>query len=113
MKSVLIGNGINIQFGGTTYSNYFILERIKSKAKLGGYAKLFDNSITGEDIINIFNGFVNIANGIKTGKYDKLTDDIELKDAFNDFKKRYKNKIKYSYNIMSEDWFLLVEAFFL
>ena len=43
----------------------------------------------------------------------KLTDDIELKDAFNDFKKRYKNKIKYSYNIMSEDWFLLVEAFFL
>lgn len=22
-------------------------------------------------------------------------------------------KIKYSYNIMSEDWFLLVEAFFL
>ena len=56
---------------------------------------------------------MNIANGIKTGKYDKLTDDIELKDAFNDFKKRYKNKIKYSYNIMSEDWFLLVEAFFL
>ena len=47
------------------------------------------------------------------GDYDKLTDDIELKDAFNDFKKRYKNKIKYSYNIMSEDWFLLVEAFFL
>lgn len=113
MKYVLIGNGINIQFGGTAYSNYFILERIKSKAKIGGYAKLFDNSITGEDIINIFNGFVNIANGIKTGKYDKLTDDIELKDAFNDFKKRYKNKIKYSYNIMLEDWFLLVEAFFL
>ena len=113
MKSVLIGNGINIQFGGTTYSNYFILERIKSKAKLGGYDKLFKNSITGEEIISIFNGFVNIANGIRTGKYDKLTDDTELKDAFNDFKKRYKNKIKYSYNIMLEDWFLLVEAFFL
>ena len=26
MKYVLIGNGINIQFGGTAYSNYFILE---------------------------------------------------------------------------------------
>ena len=49
MKYVLIGNGINIQFGGTAYSNY--LERIKSKAKIGGYAKLFDNSITGEDIL--------------------------------------------------------------
>ena len=46
MKYVLIGNGINIQFGGTAYSNYFILERI-----IGGYAKLFDNSITGEDIL--------------------------------------------------------------
>ena len=43
MKYVLIGNGINIQFGGTAYSNYFILERIKSKAKIGEYAKLFDN----------------------------------------------------------------------
>ena len=51
MKYVLIGNGINIQFGGTASSNYFILERIKSKAKIGGYAKLFDNSITGEDIL--------------------------------------------------------------
>ena len=51
MKYVLIGNGINIQFGGTAYSNYFILERIESKAKIGGYAKLFDNSITGEDIL--------------------------------------------------------------
>ena len=51
MKYVLIGNGINIQFGGTAYSNYFILERIKSKAKIGGYAKLFDNSITGEYIL--------------------------------------------------------------
>ena len=51
MKYVLIGIGINIQFGGTAYSNYFILERIKSKAKIGGYAKLFDNSITGEDIL--------------------------------------------------------------
>ena len=49
--SDVIGNGINIQFGGTAYSNYFILERIKSKAKIGGYAKLFDNSITGEDIL--------------------------------------------------------------
>ena len=45
MKSVLIGNGINIQFGGTAYSNYFILERIKSKAKLGGYDKLLEKKL--------------------------------------------------------------------
>lgn len=28
MKSVLLGNGINIQFGGKAYSNDFIMKRI-------------------------------------------------------------------------------------
>lgn len=28
MKSVLLGNGINIQFGGKAYSNYFIMREL-------------------------------------------------------------------------------------
>lgn len=28
MKSLLLGNGVNIQFGGKAYSNYFIMQRI-------------------------------------------------------------------------------------
>lgn len=32
MKNVLLGNGINIQFGGKVYTNDFIMKRIKYRA---------------------------------------------------------------------------------
>ena len=34
MKNLLVGNGINIQFGGDAYLNFFIIERIKQRALL-------------------------------------------------------------------------------
>ena len=36
-KSVLLGNGINIQFGGKAYSNRFILSRIVFNAQCDKY----------------------------------------------------------------------------
>ena len=45
LRSVLLGNGINIQFGGKAYSNYYIMERIRYRAKLDSYNKLFDNTL--------------------------------------------------------------------
>ena len=46
-KNVLLGNGINIQFGGFAYSSDFILKRIKYNSRLGKYDRLFNNKITG------------------------------------------------------------------
>lgn len=42
MKSVLLGNGINIQFGGKAYSNNFIMQRIIFNAKANKYDPLFN-----------------------------------------------------------------------
>lgn len=64
MRSVLLGNGINIQFGGFAYNSDFIMKRIKYSARLDRYEKLFENKITGDEIEKLLNSFVTIANDI-------------------------------------------------
>ncbi|SFU86727.1 hypothetical protein SAMN04487886_12413 [Clostridium sp. DSM 8431] len=113
MKSVLLGNGINIQFGGKAYTSDFILKRIKFKAKLGFYDDLFQHTITGNELLNIFNGLSNIANDIIKGDCNIYEADTETIDAMNDFKKRYPQKINKLHEIMLEDWFFLLHIFFL
>ena len=113
MKSLLLGNGVNIQFGGKAYSNYFIMQRIKHRATLDSYLKLFKNTLKSSDIINILDGFVNIANDIRNGEYDKFLNNKDTEDALNDFKNRYTKKVTASYEIMLEDWFFLIHMFFL
>lgn len=114
MKSVLLGNGINIQFGGKAYSNYFIMERIRNQSKEDSYLKLFDNIVTLSDIIAILDGFVEVANDIRKGNYDQYVDDDEnMKEAIANFKHRYNTHVCASYEIMLEDWFLLIQMFFL
>lgn len=112
MKSILIGNGLNIQFGGMAYTSNFIMKRIKYRAKLGAYTHLFNQSLKSEDILGILNGFVNISNEIIDDEYDKYINDVDTQDALIDFKRRY-TKISTPYDIMLEDWFFLLHMFFL
>lgn len=112
MKYVLVGNGINIQFGGKAYSNDFIMKRIIFNARLNRYDPLFDGQVSGRNVESIFRGFVDIANKARNGDYDKFggSDDRE---AIEDFKNRYAAPIQKHYEIMLEDWFLLIRLFFI
>lgn len=114
MKNLLVGNGINIQFGGTAYLNFFIIERIKQRALLDEYDKMFGNMITGKEINDILKDFVEIANDIREHKYDNYVDDADkdLHDALKDFKNRYNFEIVEPSEIMLEDWIFLLEMFF-
>lgn len=112
-RNLLVGNGINIQFGGVAYSSNFILKRMKYNSRLWKYDRLFNNKITGKEIENIFKGFVDIANAIIEDKYKSLTDNQDILDAIKDFQDRYHDKVKQPYEIMLEDWLLLIYAFFL
>lgn len=112
-RSVLIGNGINIQFGGFAYSSDFILKRIKYNSRLGKYDRLFNDKITGKEIEKAFKGFVDIANALIEDKYKGLTDDQDTVDAIKDFQDRYRDKVEQPHEIMLEDWLLLVKVFFL
>ncbi len=113
MKSVLLGNGININFGGKAYSNRFIINRIIFNAKANKYDALFNNSLSGEDIVIVFDGFKDIAKKIIDGKYDSL-ENKDVADAIKSFQGRYKDRsISKVYDIMLEDWFFLIKMFFI
>lgn len=112
-RNLLVGNGINIQFGGPAYSSEFILKRIKYNCRLGKYDSLFGGQITGKELESIFNGLVSIANGLIDNQYGDLTEDLDTIEAIEDFKKRYTQRVSLPHEIMLEDWLLLVRVFFL
>lgn len=113
MKNILLGNGINIQFGGKAYTSNFIMKRIKYRAVLESYNQLFGNEFSSKEIVSLLNNFVGEANFILKGEYDSYIDDDLTAEAVLDFKKRYNSGIVNSYDIMLEDWFLVVHMFFL
>jgi hypothetical protein len=112
-RHLLVGNGINIQFGGPAYSSDFILKRIKYNSRLGKYDALFGGKITGKEIEDVFKGFVDIANGIIEKQYENVTDDPDTSEAIKDFQNRYTEKVRLPHEVMLEDWLLLVRVFFL
>ena len=112
-RNLLVGNGINIQFGGPAYSSEFILKRIKYNCRLGKYDSLFGGKITGKELGTIFNGLVSIANVLIDNQHGNLTEDLDINEAINDFKKRYTQRVSLPHEIMLEDWLLLVHVFFL
>lgn len=115
-KSVLLGNGINIQFGGKAYSNRFILSRIIFNALCDKYNSLFAGTLSGNEIEQIFRGLLPTANSVLDGKYDKISvDEDEVEKAVAEFKAQNADRSKFDhyYDIPLEDWFLLLRLFFL
>lgn len=116
IKSVLLGNGINIQFGGRAYSNRFIMSRIVFNARCGKYDTLFKDPVSGKEIEDIFRGLLPTANDVLAGKYDNLgIVDNEIIKAIVEFKNQNSNRSRFEhyYDIPLEDWFLLLRLFFL
>lgn len=115
MKNLLLGNGINIQFGGVANNSEFIMKRLKCRSGLGFYDELFGNKLSRNELIDILNSFVKEANSIREGGYDKYVseDDNSTMDALTDFKSRYQMTIVNVHNIMLEDWLFLVHMFFI
>lgn len=113
MKSILLGNGIDIQFGGKAYSNRFIMSRVVFNAQTGKYDSLFDSTITGDEIAKVFRGFLPIANSVLKGKYDSITVAKDLSEAIQDFKARFQGKGAFHkyHEIPLEDWFMLMQIF--
>lgn len=111
MKSLLVGNGINIQFGNKAYTSEYIMKRIKYRAKLGHYDEIFGGQINGNEINEVLNCFVTITNDILDNKYDEYVKDDECSVVLDEFKSRY-NKINAPHEIMLEDWLFVLHMFF-
>jgi len=108
MKNILIGNGLNIQFSGSEYSNKSIFERALYKLKSNDFpSDLYPKEI-GQWLILLFAEVVNTING----KYDKFASSSFEKRALQNFKKRHETKkIENVYDIGFEDYFLIHDLF--
>lgn len=110
MRTLLAGNGINIQFGGKAYTSQFIIERMKCRAAIQKYDVLFENTISSDELVGLFNGFVDLVKRILSGECDGLDMDCDLKAALEDFKSRY-DAVTYPHDIMLEDWLFVLKMY--
>lgn len=110
MRTLLAGNGINIQFGGKAYTSQFIIERMKCRASIQKYDILFEDTISSDELVGLFNGFVDLAKRILSHECDGLDMDCYLRAALEDFESRY-NEVTYPHDIMLEDWFFVLKMY--
>lgn len=119
-SSVLIGNGLDIQVGGDDYLNKWIIVRLLAKAKMGKYDILFQNGqdrkpvITGDEIIELFNNMIGIANKARKNEYKDLAEtygDKDLIEALKDFQKNHTCEITSIEEIGMEDWLMIFLLF--
>lgn len=111
-KSILIGNGFNINFGGVAYTNQFIIKRILFNARAKKYDVLFDGQVKGDEIATIFLELAKWANDLTSGKYDDIIP-VEDMSVLEDFKLRYNRKLEHYYEVGLEDWLFILRVFFL
>lgn len=110
-KHLLVGNGINIQFGGfENYSNSAIMERTVKNIKAGKYIALTEDSLTPEEQIGILEGFVKIIDSIKSGGYTKYADGLFMLMELERIRRTYPEKSIIE-SVYLEDYFLAFEIF--
>jgi len=120
IRSVLIGNGFNIQLGGQDFSNKWIIVRLLADALSGETDGLFVSSpggkpsVDGKTIAGIITELPSLANKVRDGEYDSLNELVSSKDLTESvvsFKLRYPEKVNSPEEIGIEDWFLLLHLF--
>ncbi|MGB4824295.1 MAG: hypothetical protein WBP82_05225 [Leuconostoc mesenteroides] len=110
-KHLLVGNGINIQFGGfDNYSNSAIIKRVIKNIKAGKYNELTENSLMPEEQLGLLDGLVNIIDSIKSGGYAKYADGLFMLMELERVKRTYPEKSIIE-SVFMEDYFLAFEIF--
>jgi len=104
MKNIIIGNGVNIQFGGYDYQNDNIIIRAMHKIESGDFCNEVYTSEIGDWLKFIFQEFSCFLNG----DYDRFAVASDERQELESFKIRYSGKAEI-YEIGFEDFFLMNE----
>lgn len=108
-KNLLIGNGINIQFGGKEiYSGKAIMNRIIDNIKNDKYTRLTDNSLSIDEQMGIFEGLVCMIDKIKSGKMKSNADGLFMFMELERIERNYPEKSSVD-SVNLEDYFLAFE----
>lgn len=120
MRSLLVGNGFDIQLDGQDFANKWIIVRLIADALSGETDALFisspggNPSVDGSSIVGIINEFPTLSIKAINGEYDNLKEVIsnnDLSKSLESFKSRYPEGAKSPEEIGLEDWFLLIHLF--
>jgi len=106
MNNILIGNGVNIQFGGYENTNESIVKRALLKLETGNYS---DNIYT-KEIHTWIKILFQILPEILEGKYDQYAVMLDEKEELEHFKNSYSKSTKI-HEIGFEDFFLMSELY--
>lgn len=110
-RNLLVGNGINIQFGGVDmYSGFAIMNRVVENIKAGKYTPLTEDALTTDEQLGILEGMVNVINQIKSGKYRRNADGLFMLMELDRITRTYPDNSSIT-SVFIEDYFLAFEIF--
>lgn len=112
IETLLVGNGIIIQFGGSLYSNKSIIKRTMENANYGQYEPDMRKTLSPKEAYGFF--VLLRAELLKTirGEYDRFAYLPSEQRALSDFKSRYSSTSMDVDCISFEDYFLVLRLIF-
>ncbi|MEG1913184.1 MAG: hypothetical protein RR091_11925 [Cloacibacillus sp.] len=113
-KSILVGNGININFGGAAYTNGKIIERLTNNLTIDGkYTGVFDNSVSQSEIAGVVFGLNDVFRKMmKSGVIAlRRTEGEDEMRTLIDISRRYHGKPQDVLDIGMEDYFFVMKWF--
>lgn len=114
-KSIIIGNGINIQFDDKKdYTSSAIMERVITNIKASKYQKLFDDEMLPEELIKVIESICSVVDGVVAGRYLDTTIEagglLAIIGEYKNMQEYYKNTVPNSYKtVQLEDFFFALE----
>ncbi len=110
-RNLLVGNGINIQFGGVNvYSSSATMGRVVSNIENGKYTILTENSLSVDEQMEILKKLVIVIDKIKAGQYRGNADGLFMLMELDRIKNTYPEKSEIT-SVFLEDYFLAFEIF--
>lgn len=110
-RNLLVGNGINIQFGGVNaYSSSAIMSRVVENIKAGKYTALTENSLSVDEQLGILDGMTKMINQIKAGGCRNKADGLLMHIELDRISRTYPDESTVT-SVFLEDYFLAFEIF--
>lgn len=111
MKTILVGNGFNIELGGIDYLNNAIINRFMKNVKTKDYATmLYNNTVSNDELADLLTGMYGELKKILKGQYDRYCTKEEDKKLISMLQDRYSISVKID-EVGMEDYFVILRLF--
>lgn len=111
MKTILVGNGFNIELGGADYLNSAIINRFIKNVKEKDYAALlYNNTVSNYELAGLLDGLYRELKKILNGQYDGYCKKDEDKKMISLLQGRYSMSVKID-EVGMEDYFVILRLF--